>query len=96
MKEKILKLSDPVTIAGKEYTELTIREPRAKDLKGLKIGYYEIDTDTILTAAYRCVVGVLPAVVDELSISDFAELATIIVNFLPSGLIPTGNSESET
>lgn len=95
MKEKTLKLTSPVTVAGKEYSELTIREPRAKDLKGLKFGYSEIDADTILTAASRCVVGVLPAVVEELSLSDFAELANAVIDFLPAGLIPTGKQESE-
>lgn len=94
MEEKTLKLIDPVTVAGKEYTELTIRKPRAKDLRGLKFGYHEVDADMILTAASRCVVGVLPAVVEELSLSDFAELATIIIDFLPAGLIPTGKQES--
>lgn len=88
--EKIYKLIDPVTLAGKEYTELTVKKPRAKHLRGLVIRTDAIDMDVILLAISRCVPGVVPAVIDELSLPDLMALAETVVDFLPDGLIPIG------
>lgn len=93
--EKTFILTDPITLAGKEYTELTVRKPRAKHLRGLVVRTDAIDMNVVLLAISRCVVGVVPAVIDELSLPDLLALAKVVADFLPDGLIPIGKLGSE-
>ena len=62
--EKIIKLTEPVTVGSKTVTELRIRPLKAKHLRGIKIGYDGIDTDVMLDLASK-ITGELPAVIDE-------------------------------
>ncbi|MCQ4765033.1 phage tail assembly protein [Cloacibacillus evryensis] len=89
MREKTIKLTVPITIGGKTKTELTVKEPKARDLRGIKIGFDGIEMDMVLELA-SSLTGELPAVIDELCIADLAALGVAVMDFLPAGLISAG------
>lgn len=92
MSEKVVKLSSPVTIAGKTTAELTLHEPKAKHLRGVKINLDgSLDMDMLLELA-ATLTGELPAVIDELSIADLAALGNAVIDFLPVGMRPAGKT----
>ena len=93
--EKIIKLSEPVTVGSKTLTELRIRPLKAKHLRGIKIGYDGIETDALLDLASR-ITGELPAVIDELSPEDLKALGAAVSDFLPFGAIMGGKQQSAT
>ncbi|MDD7649262.1 MULTISPECIES: phage tail assembly protein [Cloacibacillus] len=95
MNNKTIQLKCPITIAGKVISELVVQEPKAKHLRGLKIGFDGIEMEMVLELA-GTLTGQLPAVIDELSIEDMAELGRTVIDFLPSGLIPAGKQASAT
>ena len=88
-KEKVIKLTEPVTVGSKTVTELRIRPLKAKHLRGIKIGYDGIDTDVMLDLASK-ITGELPAVIDELSIEDLTALGQAVSDFLPLGALMGG------
>lgn len=90
--EKIIKLTEPVTVGSKTVTELRIRPLKAKHLRGIKIGYDGIDTDVMLDLASK-ITGELPAVIDELSVEDLAALGAAVADFLPLGAIMGGRQQ---
>ena len=93
MGNKTVKLGSPILIAGKTISELTLHEPKAKHLRGLKFGMDgQIETDVLLDLACN-LTGELPAVIDELSFSDLVALGAAAQDFLPDGWIPTGKQE---
>lgn len=92
MGEKVIKLTSPVTIAGKTRAELTLHEPKAKHLRGVKINLDgSLDMDMLLELA-ATLTGELPAVIDELSIADLAALGNAVIDFLPVGMRPAGKT----
>lgn len=91
-KEKVIKLTEPVTVGSKTVTELQIRPLKAKHLRGIKIGYDGIDTDVMLDLASK-ITGELPAVIDELSLEDLAALGAAVSDFLPLGAIMGGRQQ---
>ena len=91
-KEKVIKLTEPVTVGSKTVTELRIRPLKAKHLRGIKIGYDGIDTDVMLDLASK-ITGELPAVIDELSLEDLAALGAAVSDFLPLGAIMGGRQQ---
>lgn len=93
--EKKITLRNPVTVAGRVTTEITIRPIKAKHLRGIRIGYSEIETDVLLELIAKCT-GELPAVIDELSLEDLAEIGNAVMDFLPHGLRPGGRAPLET
>lgn len=90
--EKVIKLTEPVTVGSKTVTELRIRPLKAKYLRGIKIGYDGIDTDVMLDLASK-ITGELPAVIDELSLEDLAALGAAVSDFLPLGAIMGGRQQ---
>lgn len=88
-KEKVIKLTEPVTVGSKTVTELTIRPLKAKHLRGIKFGYDGIDSDVMLDLASK-ITGELPAVIDELSVEDLAALGAAVSDFLPLGALMGG------
>lgn len=90
--EKIIKLTEPVTVGSKTVTELRIRPLKAKHLRGIKIGYDGIDSDVMLDLVSK-ITGELPAVIDELSIEDLAALGEAVSDFLPLGAIMGGRQQ---
>lgn len=88
-KEKVIKLTEPVTVGSKTVMELRIRPLKAKHLRGIKFGYDGIDSDVMLDLASK-ITGELPAVIDELSIEDLAALGQAVSDFLPLGALMGG------
>lgn len=95
MSEKVIELSSPITVADKTITKLTVREPKAKHLRGVKIGLDgTLDLEALLDLGAN-LTGQLPAVIDELCMKDAMELGKTVWAFLPDGLKPAGKTESE-
>lgn len=90
--EKIIKLSEPVTVGSKTVTELRIRPLKAKHLRGIKFGYDGIDSDVMLDLVSK-ITGELPAVIDELSIEDLVALGEAVSDFLPLGALMGGRQQ---
>lgn len=92
MGSKIIQLTSPVTIAGKITSELTVQEPKAKHLRGVKLGLDgSFDMDMLLDLA-ATLTGQLPAVIDELCLADLAALGNAVMDFLPDGMKPGGRT----
>lgn len=87
--EKVVRLSEPITIGSKTVTELKVQKLKAKHLRGIKVGYDGIDADTLLDLASK-ITGELPAVIDELSVEDLVALGAAIADFLPFGALMAG------
>lgn len=86
---KVLKLKEPIQQGSEQIAELTIREPKAKDLRKLPA---TPNTGDILDLAGR-LCGQPPSVIDELSMADTAEVLDIVGNFMELGQ-KTGKKDS--
>lgn len=95
MNEKVIVLQEPITVGSKIITEITVRKPRMKMIRGLKFGYHEIEGDTIFELACK-MTGELPAVIDELGFADSLTLIEVAADFLPQEIMPAGLKKSET
>ena len=82
----VLKLIDPVDLAGEEYTELRFRKARGKDLADLPLGAPKFG-DLMRLAARLA--GVPPSVIEMASAADAARAVEIAGESLGSGQ-PTG------
>jgi len=91
-KEKVIKLTEPVTVGSKTVAELRIRPLKAKHLRGIKFGYDGIDSDVMLDLVSK-ITGELPAVIDELSVEDLAALGAAVSDFLPLGALMGGRQQ---
>lgn len=82
MDSKTLKLKHPIKYGSEEIQELTFKKPKAKDLRGLKIGSTLTMGDIIDLGAKMS--GNAPSVLDELEVDDLMEVAEIVGNFIGS------------
>ncbi|WP_422460241.1 MULTISPECIES: phage tail assembly protein [unclassified Endozoicomonas] len=84
-------LKHPVVVGETHVTELTFQRPKAKHMKGIRLGN-EIGMDDILLLAGR-IAGQSSLVMDELDIEDVMAVAEVISGFLPAGDVtgPTGS-----
>lgn len=78
---KVLKLSEPVQFGSELISELTVRKPKAKDIRRLP---QTPTTGDLLDLAGR-LCGQTPAMIDELGITDTLELLEIVGNFMEPG-----------
>lgn len=83
-----IKLKNPVQHGSETITELELREPKAKDMRGMPL---QLDWDAMLTLASRCAAQP-PSVIGELSFVDLTAVAEALGDFLGSGL-PTGKQQ---
>lgn len=82
-----IKLRSPIKHGSETITELSIREPKAKDLRKLPM---QPNMGDIIDLAGR-LAAQPPSVMDELSAADLSEVAEVIGNFI--GVGPgTGNA----
>lgn len=82
-------LSQPLMIADKEFTEITVREPIANDLRGISITQLQLsEGDAVLDVLER-VTDIHSDNLQRLSISDFALLSNVILGFLFPAQMPT-------
>lgn len=93
MQDKTITLSEPITIAGKTITQLTVHKPKAKILRGIKFSYDGIDGDTLLDIAAK-LTGELPAVIDELGAEDIMNLVNAASDFFPQLKTMAGKQQS--
>lgn len=78
---KTLKLQEPVKQGSEEIFELTIRPPKAKDLRKLP---ERPATGDLLDLAAR-ITGQPPSVIDELGMADTMALLDIVGDFMEPG-----------
>lgn len=81
VKVKEMTLREPVQQGSEQISKLTVRKPKAKDIRALPV---EPSTGDILDLAGR-LCGHPPSVIDELSIEDCSELLEIVGNFIEPG-----------
>ena len=84
---KVHKLKEPVKAGSETITELTIRAPKAKDLRKLPA---QPQTGDLLDLAGR-LCGQPPSVIDELGMDDTMAVLDIVGNFMEPGQT-TGSS----
>jgi len=83
---RTVTLKEPITFGSETITELHLRAPKAKDFVGMPMSGHT--GGDILKLAVR-LSGQPDAVIGELSVADFMEVADIIGSFFPDGQ-PTG------
>lgn len=76
-------LETPVKSGGTDVTAVTLRKPKAGELRGLKLAeVMQMDADAMTLLLPRITTPILdPAVVAELDASDFAALAQKVMGF---------------
>lgn len=77
---KTIKLKSPIQFGSETITQLRLRPPKAKDMRGLPL---QMNMDSMLTLAGRCAEQP-PSVIDELSFEDLQAVMEAITSFLPS------------
>lgn len=88
MQPKVLKLKEAIKFGSEDISELTIRAPKAKDIRGLPA---QPNTGDILNLAAK-LCGQTPSVIDELGMEDTVELLEIVGNFMAPGRVTGSQS----
>lgn len=84
-----LKLKRPVAFGEESISELVLREPKAKDFRGLKVyGDGSFAIGDFLALASRLSNQPL-SVIEELSVEDMTHVLSVVGSFFGNGL-PTG------
>lgn len=76
-----IKLATPIQYGTETITELELRAPKAKDMRGMPVS---MGMDDMLTLASRCSAQP-PSVIDELSFDDLTAVMEVIGNFIGRG-----------
>ena len=84
---KEIKLREPIAVGSESIGSLTVRKPKAKDIRGLPT---QPTTGDILDLAGR-LCGQPPSAIGELGIEDTMELLEVVGNFMEPGQ-KTGSS----
>lgn len=76
-------LSDPIKVGDTEITSVTLRKPKAGELRGLKVSdILQMDVDSMMTLLPRITSPVLdPSVVADLDADNFGPLAQKTMSF---------------
>ncbi len=74
-------LKYPVSLGGTEYTELSLRRPRTRDLIKARKSKDELEQ---MAGLITDLAEIEPKLVQELDAEDFAGLGEVIGNFLPN------------
>ena len=78
-KSKTIKLKEPISVEGREITEVTLRRPKVGDLRRMdKVGGSDLEKTLWLMGALS---EMTPAEVDELDAVDMEALAEVISGF---------------
>lgn len=83
MKEKSLKLVEPIIFGSETIEELKVRKPIAKDLRKFPAEAKNLG-EMLDFAAHLC--GQPAPIIDQLCLEDAVNLFEVISNFLPDGL----------
>lgn len=76
-----IKLTTPIQYGTETISELELRAPKAKDMRGLPLN---MDMDSMLMLASRCAAQP-PSVIDELEFDDLTAVMEAIGSFLGRG-----------
>lgn len=81
-KKITVTLSQPLKVADREFTQITVKEPIANDLRGISITELQMSYgDTVLKLLER-VTDIHADNLARLSLGDISNLSNIIVGFL--------------
>ncbi|UNM96740.1 phage tail assembly protein [Ignatzschineria rhizosphaerae] len=81
-KKITVALSQPLMIADKEFTEITVREPIANDLRGISITQLQMSEGDAVLSVLERVTDIHEENLQRLSVSDFSTLSNVILGFL--------------
>lgn len=76
-----IKLTTPIQHGSETISELELRAPKAKDMRGMPL---KMEMDDMLTLASRCTAQP-PSVIDELSFDDLTAVMETIGGFIGRG-----------
>lgn len=79
--DKVIKLKEPIKYGSETISELTIRKPKAKDLR--KLSGNNSVSEILDLAGRLC--GQPPSVMDELGMDDTMAILEIVGNFMEPG-----------
>ena len=78
---KTVKLDHPVTVDGQEWSELTMRSPKARDSRDAQRGVGSSAADTEIRL-FSNLCEAPPAVIEELEMADYLKLTEAYSGFL--------------
>ncbi|MPV86905.1 phage tail assembly protein [Ostreibacterium oceani] len=83
---KTITLSQPIARDGNDITQLTLREPRAGDLRGLKLlDVFQLDIDAVAVLLSRIATpSIIASEVNQFSLTDLQRVSEGLVGFLDS------------
>lgn len=84
-KQRVIVLEYPVTFAGMDYHQLTVRRLKARDFRQLDVQEGGGNAAAIAMAALVC--GVDEAIIDELDATDYIKVQEAIADFFPKALV---------
>lgn len=92
------KFATPIPYGAGELAELTMRRPKAGDLKGVKlIGLTEMDPSMVIKIAARlATTPVVEAQLEQLEVYDLMELTEKVVGFFGKPEMPAGSQTTST
>lgn len=77
-----VKFREPIPFGEETFSEIKLRKPKAKDLKGMKLR--DLQVGDILNIASR-LCGESPAVLDEMGMADAQAVLGVVSDFLEGG-----------
>lgn len=82
-----IKLSSPITVDGVAVDVLHLRKPKARDLRGARIGDGEMSM--MLDVAAACA-EIPPSAIDQLECADAMRVISVVADFFGSSLPEDG------
>jgi hypothetical protein len=94
-KTKTVTLQFPITVDGREVSEVTITRPKVKDLKAMDAALDgitdKLDQGIIMVSVLT---GLSHDAVEELDADDFTELSEVVAGFFPQAKAPGNGAPS--
>lgn len=81
--KKMITLDDPIQYGSEKISELEIRKPKAKDMRGMPL---QMGMDDMLKLAGR-LTGQPDSVIDELSFGDLGKVMDEVGKLMPDGRV---------
>lgn len=94
-----ITLGTPIRVGGEDTRELTLREPRVGDLKGVRLSISEeglgFETDALILVAAR-LAGVPASALEDLPVREIVAIAGQVGPLLSGAFPATGKTPPET
>lgn len=78
-----LALQHPINVEGSDVTELQIRRPKLKDLKGLNLADLESLSGEALIQLISSLAEIPPSSAEQIDVADFDAIGDMIQSFFP-------------